>query len=52
MKQYPHIKISFNGTVFRLFVNGEKYATAYNIEVLSDYVNMAIKDYLEDNAND
>jgi len=47
MTQHPHIKISFNGTVFVLYVNGEKYATAYNIEVLSDYVNMAIKDYLE-----
>lgn len=47
MKQYPHIKISFNGTVFVLYVNGEKYAVTYTTEVLSDCINEAIKDYLE-----
>lgn len=48
MKQFPHIKIDFNGNVFRLFVNGEKYATTYTVEALSDCINEAIKDYLEE----
>ena len=48
MKQFPHIKIVFNGHVFKLFVNEQKYATTDTVEVLSDCINMAIKDYLED----
>jgi hypothetical protein len=48
MKQYPYIKVVFNGNVFTLFVNGEKYATTYTTEVLSDCINEAIKDYLEE----
>lgn len=47
MTQYPHIKIHFNGTVYVLFVNGEKYAVVNTVEILSDCINEAIKDYLE-----
>ena len=48
MKQYPHIEIKFNGNVFKLFVNGEKYAVANTTEMLSECINYAIKDYLEE----
>ena len=47
MKEYPNIQIKHNGAVFTLYVNGKKYATAYNLDVLSDCINEAIKDYME-----
>lgn len=47
MTQYPYIKIHFNGTVYVLLVNGEKYAVVNTVEVLSDCINEAIKDYLD-----
>ena len=48
MKQYPHIHITFNGRLFVLFVNGEKYAVADNTETLSECINYAIEDYLDE----
>ncbi len=45
MKQCPHIEIHFNGNVFKLFVNGEKYAVANTTEMLSECINYAIEDY-------
>lgn len=48
MKQRPHIKIDFNRNVFRLFVNGEKYAVVGTVDMLSDCINMAIQDYMEE----
>lgn len=48
MKQFPHIKIEFNGNVYKLFVNGEKYAVTDNMETLSYCINTAIEDCLEE----
>ena len=47
MRQYPNIKITFNGKVFTIFVNGEKYAVANTMEMLSECINYAIQDYFE-----
>lgn len=48
MKQLPYIKIDFNGKVYKLFVNDEKYAVTDNMETLSYCINEAIEDYLEE----
>ena len=48
MKQYPHIKVDFNGNAYTLFVNGEKYAKVGSVETLSDCINFAIQDYYEE----
>lgn len=45
MDQCPHIEINFNGNVFKLFVNGKKYAVANTMEFLNECINEAIKDY-------
>lgn len=47
MKAYPNIQIKHDGAVFTLYVNGEKYAKTYNLDVLSDCINEAIKEYME-----
>lgn len=50
MKQYPYVEINFNGTVFKLFVNGKKYAVTDTTELLSYCINTAIEDYWEENG--
>ena len=50
MKQYPYVEINFNGTVFKLFVNGKKYAVTDTTELLSYCINEAIEDYWKENG--
>ena len=42
------IQIVFNGNVFVIFVNNEKYAVANTMEMLSECMNEAIKDCWEE----